>query len=94
MMAAQDVFFRRFKTRAGPEARAAFEKVLTDPVSQTTAILEQVAFQSITSNGATTGVTSQQWFEQITLKINLLKAVKDQMSAAILKSAAESRNMA
>jgi len=94
MMAAQDAFFSRFKTQAGPEARAAFEKVLTDPVSQTTAILEQVAFQSIASNGATTGVTSQQWFEQITLKINLLKAVEDQMSAAILKSAAESRNMA
>ena len=88
MMAAQDAFFSRFKTQAGPEARAAFEKVLTDPVSQTTAILEQVAFQSIASNGATTGVTSQQWFEQITLKINLLKAVEDQMSAAILKSAA------
>ncbi len=43
MNAAQDAFFSLFKTRARPEARAAFEKVLTDPVSEATAILEQIA---------------------------------------------------
>ena len=94
MKAAKDAFFSRFKTVAGPEAHAAFDEALADPEFQKAALLEQVAFQSIASNGTTTGVTSQQWFEQITLKINLLKAVEDQMSAAILKSAAESRSAA
>ena len=94
MKAAKDAFFSRFKTVARPEAHAAFDEALADPEFQKAALLEQVAFQSIASNGTTTGVTSQQWFEQITLKINLLKAVEDQMSAAILKSAAESRSAA
>ena len=94
MMAAKDAFFSRFKTLAGPDARAAFGEALADPAFQKAALLEQVAVQSITSSGKTTGITSQQWFEQITLKINLLKSVEDQMSAAILKTAAESRSAA
>lgn len=94
MIAAQDAYFSRFKTLAGPEARAAFENALTDPASQTTAALEAIALASIETDGATTGVSSQVWFEQITGKIDLLKAIEDQMSAAILSAAAASRNAA
>ena len=94
MMAAQDAFFIRFKTMAAPQARTAFEAMLADPASKATVLLEQTALQSIASSSATTGITSQHWFNQITLKIDLMKAIEDQMSAAILKSAAESRSAA
>ena len=79
---------------AAPQARTAFEAMLADPASKATVLLEQTALQSIASSSATTGITSQHWFNQITLKIDLMKAIEDQMSAAILKSAAESRSAA
>ncbi len=89
LIATQDAYLALLEDIANPEVLAFFETQQADPIVEEVARLESIALGADTSapdfDGF--GVEPEVWFDTITQRINLLKAIEDFQADAILAGA-------
>lgn len=81
MIAMQETYLSRFRLNTGVAERGALKAALASPEFANVEKLRKIALDS-PANG-TAGVTAAQWFETITLKIDVLKKVEDATAASL-----------
>lgn len=79
LIASQESFFSIFHKNATDEQEELFQETIAGPVLDEVVRMRKVAFDSL-ETGHLFGVSGTSWYEAITLKINLLKKVEDQLS--------------
>ncbi|GEM_PF-1487657 len=81
LIANQKSFLSLFEQSATPETLVLYNELQGDPLVSAVAAMENTAV----SNGCCEfGIDSAEWFTTMTARINLLKQIEDQQSAAIL----------
>jgi methyl-accepting chemotaxis protein len=86
LIARQEVFFDTFSKNAAPELRQAFEKAMAEAAVKEVDRMRAVALDAPFTNDLG-GIEAPVWFDTITKKIDLLKAVEDQAANALVAMA-------
>ncbi len=87
----QIAFLNDFERSATPEQVTFYRETVNGAVVEEVARLRKVAIASV-HGGELEGITGPYWFDQITQKIELLKAVEDRLSADLRSLALELKN--
>jgi methyl-accepting chemotaxis protein len=81
LIAMQDIFFSRFMLSANATDKAAYTAAKGSPEFAAVEKLRQIAADSPAKG--TAGITTNQWFNAITLKIDVLKTVEDKIAKSL-----------
>ena len=93
LIVSQDALFNQFRLLAPKDIDAAFAGVLEGEAAREVRRLRDIANNTPTGEKAA-GVERLYWWDQISAKINAVKAVEDQVSGHVLSSVKEMRNVA
>ncbi|MGX5734716.1 nitrate- and nitrite sensing domain-containing protein, partial [Bosea thiooxidans] len=83
---AQNLLLGQFRTLAEPALAARFDGIMDSAVSQEIAAMRQQAYAN-PFGGDISGIAGPVWFQKATARIDLLKGVEDDASAALASSA-------
>jgi methyl-accepting chemotaxis protein len=86
LLAAQDAYLTSFERGAEPDVADVWERAQADPSFAEVDAMEAVAIERASEGGF--GITSADWFDTITAKIDALKTVEDAQAGAIDRAAA------
>ena len=81
LVIAQEQSFRIFCEFADPPHIALFQAVLSSPESADVKLMRKAAFIGGSHLSDLAGVTADAWFEQMTRRIDAMKAIEDQLTA-------------
>ena len=93
LIAQQQAFLSIFDTYASPEQRAFFEETVRGPAVDAVERMREAAIGNV-YGGAIDGIDGPTWFDTITRKIELLKAVEDRVAADLQRQASTIRDEA
>ena len=88
----QDTYQRVFESFATPEQLAFAEQTVTGPEIDAVAEMRQIAFDGVSSSDL--GVDASVWFDAMTVKINALKTVENQLAEDLITTASGLRSSA
>ena len=88
----QDTYQRVFESFATPEHLAFAQQTVAGPDIDAVATMRQIAFDGV--NSSELGVDASVWFDAMTVKINALKTVENQLADDLITTAGDLRSSA
>ncbi len=88
--ASQKAYLESAIMHATPEERAFMQKVIDSPINKQVGEYRKIVIDGTLSGGGLEGITSREWFDASTARIELLKTIEDKMEVDLHDAAVHS----